>query len=280
MTDPLPGSLRDPADLYELCVQSPRRVVDFLHAAYGPGGAGPRSLREDFCGTAAVSRRWIQRAREHAQPATAIAVDLDQATLDAARARAGRDAVLDAIDLRRADAIRADDADPADVIYVGNFSIGEIHARADLVAYFRRSAARLRAAAAGWGGGVLVADTYGSAGAFKLTTLHRTHTGRRGEVVHYTWQHVAADPLTRLVENAIHFRVVEQGETTLELPAAFTYRWRLWSITELREAMIEAGFASTEMHTNVDLPPGVTPTPVSDPAELGADWIVCVVGRS
>ncbi len=275
----------DRFDLYELCVQSPRRVVDFLHAVHavgGAGGANPAVLREDFCGTAAFSRRWIERAREHNERARAIAIDLDEPTLAAARERAQRDAVLDAIDLRRTDAIHAPDSDPADITFVGNFSIGEIHARADLVHYFRASLARLHASNAGWGagsGGVLVVDTYGGAGAFKLGALQRTHVGKRGEVVHYTWQHVAADPTTSMVENAIHFRVIEQGELTAELPSAFIYRWRLWSIAELREAMSEAGFGSTEVHAKVDLPPGVTPTPVSDPAELPPDWIVCVVGR-
>ncbi len=274
----------DRHDLYELCVQSPRRVVDFLHAVHAANGAAPaRILREDFCGTAAVACRWIQRARERAEPARAIGVDLDGPTLDAARTRARAEGVLDALDLRRIDAVASPDADPADVVFVGNFSIGEIHRRADLLTYFRRSLARLHAGGAGWGwggGGVMVVDTYGGAGAFTLGTLNRTHIGKRGEVVHYTWEHVAADPTTGMVENAIHFRVVEQGELVLALPNAYTYRWRLWSIAELREAMTEAGFSATEVHTKVDLPPGVIPTPVTDPGELGKDWIACVVGRA
>lgn len=267
----------DRYDLYELCVQSPRRIVDFLHAVHG---ASPASLREDFCGTAAVSRRWIERGGERNEPARAVGVDFDPVVIDVAKLKAERAGVIGSIDLHRADAIHAPDADPADVIFVGNFSIGEIHRRADLVAYFRASLTRLKSGGAGWGGGVLVVDTYGGAGAFKLGTLDRTHVGKRGEVVRYTWQHVAADPTTSTVRNAIHLRLIVQGEEVVAYPSAFTYHWRLWSIAELREAMHEGGFTATEVHAKIDLPPGVTPTPVTDPAELGSDWIVCIVGRA
>ena len=66
------------------------------------------------------------------------------------------------------------------------------------------------------------------------------------------------------------------------MPRAFVYRWRLWSIAELREAMMEAGFARTAVFADV-VGEGVDGNvveikPVTDPSECGADWVVMVAG--
>lgn len=269
----------DRFDLYELCVQSPRHVSAFLRAVHG---AGPLLLREDFCGTAAVSRRWIADLRKDGRHPRAVAVDMDARTLARAGAEAERAGVADALSLVRADVLdpNAHAADgPADVVFVGNFSIGYIHRRADLVGYLRRSRARLAGGNGGWGGGVFVCDTYGGASAFKLGGLERTHVGRRGEVVKYLWEHAEADPLTSMVTNTISFRLFKDGELVAEHPRAFTYRWRLWTIAELREAMAEAGYASSEVYKEVAVAPEERPRPVASPDELGEDWIVLLVGR-
>lgn len=277
-------SSMDPFDLYELCVQAPRYLDAFLRAVHG---GDPLVLREDFCGSAANARRWCAEGAKRGDDSRAIGVDLDADALGRARVEAEKAGVAARLRLVQRDVLadaggsavggRADEA--ADVIFVGNFSIGYIFERRTLVEYLARSRARLAAGAAGWGGGVFVCDTYGGARAFKLGGLERKHVGRRGEIVHYLWRHETADPMTGIVENSISFRVEVGGEVVQELPRAFTYRWRLWSIAELREAMGEAGFAATEVHKRLLVDPGERPEPVSDPSELGEDWIVCVVGR-
>jgi len=105
--------------------------------------------------------------------------------------------------------------------------------------------------------------------------LHRTHPGPGNQIVHYTWEQREADALTAMVTAAIHFRVVADGEVIAELPDAFVYRWRLWSIPELREAMLESGFASTEVHQHID----EKPVPLAHGRELGETGIVCIAGR-
>jgi hypothetical protein len=270
----------DRYDLYELCVQSPRHVVAFLRGLHGES---PLVLREDFCGAAAVSRRWCLEGQRRGDASRAVGVDLDAEALDRAGAEARRAGVGDRLALVRADALAPGEggggAGAADVIFVGNFSIGYIAERRRLVEYLRRCRARLAAGSAGWGGGVFVCDTYGGSAAFRTGAHRRTHVGRRGEVVHYTWEHVAADPLTGMVENAISFRVEAGGEVVQDLPRAFTYRWRLWGIAELREAMAEAGFGATEVHQRVEVDPGARPEPVRSAVDLGENWIVCVAGR-
>ena len=127
---------------------------------------------------------------------------------------------------------------------------------------------------------MFVCDTYGGAGAFKLGGMTRLHPSRGRDMIRYHWVHESADPLTGMVENSINFRVERDGEVVQEWPRAFVYRWRLWSIAELREAMYEAGFGRTEVYKDVNIAPDQSAAPVTDPRELGDDWIVLVVGRA
>ena len=264
-------------DCYELCVQSPRHVAAFLRAAHG---GEPLILREDFCGTAALCRRWAREGRDRGDDARAVGVDMDQETLARAAERVREEHAADRVTLIRADALEPQEPlAAADIIFVGNFSIGYIHHRTALVGYLRACRERLALGNAGWGGGIFVCDTYGGAGAFRLGGMTRRHPGRGREVVQYHWAHEAADPLTGMVENSISFRIEIDGDVVQELPRAFVYRWRLWSIAELREAMREAGFASSEVYADINIAPGKRPMPVTDPASLGEDWIVCIAGR-
>lgn len=262
----------DRFDAYELCVQSPRHVAAFLRAIHG---AGPSVLREDFCGTAALSRHWASEPN-----ATAIAVDIDAEALARAAQRAKEAGVDARITLLAADCLAdAGPADPgADVIFVGNFSIGYIHERPALVRYLRASRQRLLHRKTGRG--LFVCDTYGGAGAMRLGGLTRRYPGPDGTTVHYHWAHEHADPLTGIVENSISFRIELAGEIIAEWRRAFVYHWRLWSIAELREAMHEAGFAESSVFIDVNASPDRSPQPVESPAALGEDWVVCIAASA
>lgn len=287
----------DRFECYELCVQSPRHVVGFLRALFvAENGSDPQVLGEDFSGTCAVSRRWCKELDN----ARAVCVDLDADALTWARARATDDDLANRIEFVRADcfaqsspaAISAARASaspcdtppdtrrdtPCDACFVGNFSIGYAHDRATLVRYLSRTRERLLAARHGFSGGVFACDTYGGAGAFALGGIERTHPGRRGEVIRYAWAHEMADPATSMVLNSISLRVERNGEIIAEYPRAFEYHWRLWSIAELREAMLEAGFQRTSVYLEVSLAPGEAPIPVTDPRQFKSDWIVLIAG--
>jgi hypothetical protein len=254
-------------DLYELCVQNPVMTVRLLRAIHGQ----PRVLREDFCGTAAVSREWVRAV----EGGGAIAVDLDERPL----ARARREKAVSVI---RGDALRVASPcrTPADAIFVGNFSIGEIHERTKLVAYLRACRGRLAR------DGVFVCDIYGGVSAHKRGSLERTHPGpaRMPDVsIRYAWEQREVNPLSGMVTNALHFRVLKGGQVVQQIGDAFVYHWRLWSIAELREAMSEAGFKSTAVYNQ--LPDAVDSEgryyiqAVEDVEELGESYIVCVAGR-
>lgn len=275
----------DRYDCYELCVQSPRHIVNFLLEVHG---GEPLVLREDFCGTAAVARRWAADGRKRGDSARACAVDLDPATVAKARALTAADDLGDRVTLLEGDALGPDgDAGrdgrtghaAADVIFIGNFSIGYIHERETLVRYLRACSERLARGGSGWGGGILALDTYGGAGAYRLGGFTRKHPGRAGETIHYSWAHEQADPMSGLVVNSISFRVEVNGEVVHEIPRAFEYRWRLWSLPELRDALLEAGFRGVEIYKDINIAPGQRPVPVSDASQLGEDWIVLMVAQ-
>lgn len=267
-----------PFDLYELCVQSPRSIVAFLLSVHGQR---PTVLREDFCGTAAVSRRWVHEGLKRGELWRAEAVDLDGAVLEYARASARAESVAEGIQFLLTDAIHAgvDVFDEADVVYVGNFSIGEIHDRADLAAYFTRCRERLARGNRGFGGGVLVADLSAGPGCFAPLEIRRRHRSRDHADVEYVWRHEQGDPVTRLVVNSISFSVRGASGPPLELPRAFVYRWRVWSPEELAHAAGEAGFGEPEFYRHEALAPGESPRRF-DPANDPGDWVAYWVARA
>lgn len=248
-----PALLFDAHALYELTVQSPRALVPFLRQLHG---GSPRVLHEDFAGTAAIAREWLAKV----ESSQAVAIDWDAKTL--ARAALTRGLKCVQADLRRE---LHNLGCAADIVFAGNFSIGELHTRSELLTYLRQVHARLAP------GGMFACDTYGGASAFREGAVERHHIAPDGALIRYTWEQREADPTTARVVNALHFRVLRGGDVVQELTDAFVYRWRLWSVPELRDALAEVGFQSTEVHSEL--------APRAVPAALDESFIVCVVAR-
>ncbi|MBL4592131.1 MAG: class I SAM-dependent methyltransferase [Phycisphaerales bacterium] len=249
-------------DLYELCVQSPKDLVPLIRAIHGDN---PMILGEDFAGTSALSHLWVER-----DGCTAIAVDLDAKAL-------GFRGDHPRVTKNQCD-VRAIN-DPVDVLFVGNFSIGYLHTRSELVEYLTHTRKRLESS-----GGVFICDTYGGESAYTLGGVHRAHPMPGGKLCRYTWEQHQADPTTGMVTNLIHFRIERAGVIEEELFDAFVYEWRLWSIPELRDAMSDAGFAKTQVYAKladaIDEEGNAYITAVQDAEEeLEESFIVLVVAR-
>ncbi len=227
--------------LYEAAVQGVEYDLDFFSRVYRRtrGGRFTR-FREDFCGTAAMSCAWARRARDH----RAWAVDLDAGTLDWARAHhlpylrsAARRLALVHADVRHARVPRVD------VIAAMNFSWWVFHERAALLEYLR--AAR-RALASG---GLLFANAFGGSDAMGALTETRRIPGSQGPdgervpPFTYVWEQAAFNPVDHRLRCHIHFQL-RDGRA---LERAYTYDWRLWTLPEVREAMLEAGFADVQV---------------------------------
>lgn len=257
-------------DLYELCVTEPLRLVRFLDAAHGQK---PRVLREDFCGSGALARGWADSHRVR----RSIAVDIDPAVLSLAAAHP-RVAPLVA-DAKRCDA-------KADIIAATNFPIGYQHSRAALLQYLKAVRKSLNR------NGVFACDLYGGRDAFspgKIIQMLRAPKAApwNGELVEYTFEQRAADPISGLVLDALHFRVWKKTNKSktpdFELKDAFVYHWRLWSLPELADAMREAGFKSVEIHDRlgdaIDSTGKLHLRPAGTENPLDENWVVYVVAR-
>lgn len=263
----------DRFDLYELCAQSPDAEARFLRAVHG---GSPRTLREDFCGPGGIARAWLRLgARQRA-----IVVDRDPEPL--ARAMGGGiGAPADAPADPRLTGVCEDVLRvrvKADVIAALNFAVCELHDRGTLMKYLRGARSSLSPR------GVLVVDVYGGSEAYIPGRYTRKLRGPCGERIEYTWEQRAADPVTARVVNAMHFRVTERGGGRGRvLRDAFVYDWRLWTIAELREAMLEAGFRSVDVYDRLgdatDSEGNVYVRPVEPGEGLDENWVAYVVGR-
>jgi len=246
---PAPAPALDRFALYELCVQQPAASARFLRALH-PGK--PTILAEDFCGAAAISREWVALAPR----LLAIATDLDPEPLSHASSHPRLRLVCrDVLKVR----------DPADIVAGFNFALGELPTRAALVAYLKNTRRRLRPK------GFAAFDLYGGPTAWMMGATSRFIDGPGGEEIEYIWDQQGVMPWCSRVHNAIHFRVTpasakgtkgpngSKGSSSRPassskprvLKNAFNYHWRLWTVAEVREAMAEAGFRSTEVHAAV-----------------------------
>jgi hypothetical protein len=249
--------------LYEAAVQDPARLTAFLRALHG---GSPRTLAEDFCGSAAHARAWCAGERN----AAAVAIDRDAEAL--ARAVAAGVTTF-CVDLARWNP--PEDHPRADLLYVGNYSIGYLHERDTLTRYLRGARARLER------GALLALDTYGGAAAWRTGAVVRDHALEGGLRLRATWEQRRADPLRARVHNALSLRVDRDGDVLVDLPDAFVYDWRLWSPAELADALLECGFSAPQFHARLGDASHV-PRPVADPAELGdpdGRWSVCLAAR-
>jgi len=221
------ASRADRHDLYELAVQAPESDADTLASLFRRFRKREAlSLREDFCGTAALSTAWVKGKRGR----TAIGVDLDQPTLDWGlehRVRPAGPEVAARVELRRANVL--DGVGPKVDVAAGlNFSYCVLHERAALVAYFRAARRKLV------DDGILVLDVFGGSETMG-TKLNRRKVGK----FTYRWEQRSFDPLSHHIVCAIGFEFPDGSS----IDDAFYYDWRLWTVPELRDALLEAGFS-------------------------------------
>jgi hypothetical protein len=60
----------------------------------------------------------------------------------------------------------------------------------------------------------------------------------------YIWDQSEFDPITHRVKNHIHFHFRDGSR----LERAFTYDWRYWTLPELRELLLEAGYREVRVY--------------------------------
>ncbi|MFI5372189.1 MAG: methyltransferase domain-containing protein [Candidatus Eisenbacteria bacterium] len=228
--------------LYEAAVQGVDYDLDVFERIYRRHhGHRFTRLREDFCGTAAISGAWVTRRRAN----HAWGVDIDAGTLAWARAHrlphlgeAGR-----RLTLIRGD-VRSVTGPLVDVVCAMNFSYWVLKTRRELLEYFTAVRRTLRPR------GLLVASAFGGTGTMETLLEKRrigpstTADGRQVPAFTYVWEQESFNPIDHHLRCAIHFRL-RGGHTQRR---AFTYDWRMWTLPEVRDLMRDAGFRDVETY--------------------------------
>ena len=221
----------DKYDLYQKAVQSPEEDVAFLARVY-QSFRGKRALhfREDFCGTGLLSSHWIRQSPRH----TAEGFDLDPEPVAWGLAHHFEDLgpaaerySVHLKDVREPSFVRPD------LRVAQNFSYCVFRERAEMLAYLTAAHRDLAK------DGIYVLDLHGGPEA----TEEIEETRRVGGFT-YVWDQAAFWPGTAEYLAHIHFRF--RDGTSLE--RAFTYRWRMWYLTELKDLLREAGFERVQAY--------------------------------
>ena len=223
----LTAATADRYDLYQRSVNSPESDVSFLVETFRDlRGRAPRHLREDFCGTANLCAEFLSRDPK----ATAEGFDLDPEPMGWGRAHnfARLGAGARRMTWHQADVRNRSNRRP-DVTIAANFSYWCFHERSDLVEYFRTVRDDLAR------DGLFVIDLYG--GPEALSEIEEVREIEDG-AFDYVWDQRKWEPGTGRYSTAIHFRFPDGTE----LREAFTYDWRFWHLTELRDVLSDAGF--------------------------------------
>lgn len=227
---------------YEVAVQSVDADLDFARRVYRKhNGASPTLIREDFCGTASLACRWVQRWHKN----RALGVDLDKETLDWGLewnlSVLGRRA--DRVKLIRHD-VREVTRPKVDLTMALNFSYFVFKTRPELLSYFKAARRSLKT------DGLLILDLFGGSGAMEELVERQykpaatTPSGVRVPGFTYVWEQALFNPVNHHLLCHIHF----EPRHGRNMKKAFTYDWRMWTIPEVRELLREAGFGSSEVY--------------------------------
>jgi hypothetical protein len=227
---PQKATLADNADryvLYQRSVQAPPGDIEFFDETFRAArDREPLSLREDFCGTALLCAEWVRSDPRR----TAVGVDLSAEALEW-----GRIHNLSAADPGAGDRVTLICSEVRDVrdrrhdiVCAMNFSICALKERSDLDAYLEVARQSLVS------DGMFVCELYGGTEAIVATGEERDCDGYT-----YHWEQERFNPLTHETHCHIHFSFPDGSR----IDRAFSYQWRLWTVPEVRESLLSAGFS-------------------------------------
>jgi SAM-dependent methyltransferase len=238
--------------LYENAVQTPAEHCDLFALMYADiVGKSAHILREDFCGTYAISSYWTRRHKKN----IAICLDLDPEPLSYGWVR-NQSGLLTTEQRSRVKPMLKNvisvTAPKADLAIACNFSFYILKKRPVLIDYFRSVYRSLKK------GGMFALEITGGPG--MIETHHETRTikpAREKGVPSmaplprkytYFWDQKSFNPINCEGLYAIHFKVPGKPK----IKDAFVYDWRVWTIPEIRECLAEAGFQKTICYWEMD----------------------------
>lgn len=220
----------DKYDYYIRAVQSPDMEVSLFRQIYKElKKATPLSLREDFCGTFIVCQEWVRKSSSH----KAVGVDLDVEPINYGRLLALKN--MSAGQAARLNIINGNVLSPrlpkTDIVAALNFSYYLFKERQMLKKYFKNVFRTLK------DDGLFILDCFGGSNCYEPNEEQTQHK----DFVYY-WDQDSFDPVSNFGKFYIHFK--PKGRKKIE--KVFAYDWRMWSIPELKDILLEAGF--TKIH--------------------------------
>lgn len=249
---------------YRNSVQCPEDEVTFFLNTYREfRGRDPQVMGEDFSGAFAVSCEWVKGAPDR----RAVAVDLDGEPLQYGKehylSELPKDAQVRVQVL--CENVMSPNLPKADFVAAMNFSYFIFKSRDDLRSYFKNVYNRLE------NEGLFFVDCFGGS---EQQVANEEET--EFDDFSFFWDQVSFDPISCRAVFHIHFQL--KGQPKKE--KVFTYDWRMWSISEIREVMTEAGFKESHVYwegadENGDGNNVFTRTEVGDECE---GWVAYIVG--
>ena len=255
---------------YENSVQTPEEHVKIYGNMYREvRKREPMTLREDFCGTFLISCEWV---RSHVKR-TAMGMDLDPEPVEYGKRNGFR--TLTAQQKKRVNIVLQDVCRPTkqkfDIIGAGNFSFNIFKTREELKKYFKAARESLAK------DGIFNIELAGGPGFIQTAKEQKSYRVKEiGGKYTYYWDQVSFDPINSHGIYQIHFKTPKG----VMHKNCFTYDWRVWSIPELREIMLESGFKSTIVYweTSDKAGDGTGEYVSTTNGDNAYSWIAFVVG--
>ena len=272
-TRPLMADLADPHVLYEKSVQSPDFDLPFFAESFENHTGRPlRLLREDFCGTAALSAYFVTQHPEN----HAIGVDLDWPTLNWGMKH--HVSLLPVDQQNRLTLIHGNVLDhhssQVQLAVALNFSYMIFKDRPTLRQYFKRAKESLQP------GGMFILDIWGGSESQVLQEEPRDIDNPEDDGIGdftFIWDQDAFDPTTYFCTMRMHFTFQDDSE----MRNAFVYDWRMWTMPEVMELMNEAGFRDVHFlweGTNRKTNEGTGTYHRVEKGEADLAWVTYIVG--
>jgi len=231
---PAPTEEFDKYSYYKKSVQSPEEDVQFLEKVYRElTKKNPQIMREDFCGTYALCCEWTRLNPDY----KAVGVDIDEEPLEYGKRvnySALNEGEKDRILIKKQNVLEGNLPD-ADIACALNFSYFCFKERDTLKKYLKASLDSLNES------GLLFLDCFGGS---KCCEANEEETEHEEEKFSYFWDQDSFDPVTNFAQFYIHFK--RYGEKKRE--QVFSYDWRMWSIPELRDLLLEVGFKDVHVY--------------------------------
>lgn len=223
--------------LYLASVQDPISDVERISKIYEENiKRKALSLREDFCGTFALSCSWVQSDENR----IALGIDLDPEPLEYGRTRYLpnlSESEQSRVKTQFGNSITSTKA--VDIIAAFNFSYCLINERAELLKYFKHCLESLNQS------GMVIIDTFGGSDS-EIPEIQTRDIFNHEYIAPFVFnfERKSFNPISRIAEYGIHF----EFSSGFKLIDAFTYTFRAWTITEIRDLMLEAGFSKVKVY--------------------------------